>query len=39
MKIKLRQTAHLVEASPWPIQISIILGTLLLGIIILILKI
>ena len=27
MKIRLRQTAHLVEASPWPIQISIILGT------------
>ena len=38
MRIRIRQTAHLVEASPWPIQMSIVLGTLLLGIIILIMN-
>lgn len=36
LRIKERQTAHLVEPSPWPIQMSVILGSTLLGVIILI---
>jgi len=36
LRIKERQTAHLVEPSPWPLQMSVILGTTLLGAIILI---
>ena len=38
MKIKERQLAHLVDPSPWPMQMSIIAGSLLLGVIILILN-
>lgn len=38
LRIKERQTAHLVDPSPWPLQMAVILGTTLLGIIILIIN-